>query len=118
MAAVPALPTVQHTFLLLLLLAATATVMLLVPFLISLCAGLLPTCIAQNGSQAYGPAESAYTVASGFPTFLFSSYYIEPAPTQEVRLSYWKGRIEAYGALNSLNQKSTIVCFNIRIPSS
>jgi hypothetical protein len=73
----PVLPVVPRFVLLLLLFATIATIMLLTPLVIAVCAGLLPACIAQQ-------AELSYTVSSGFPTSLFSSYYIEPAPTQEV----------------------------------
>lgn len=83
-AASPAQPLRSHIFLvkLLLFLTTTATIMLLAPLFISLYAGLLPTCSAQQAP------ESSYTVSSGFPTSLFSSYYVEPAATQEV-LMLW-----------------------------
>ena len=73
----PVLPVAPRFVLLLLLFATITTIMLLTPLIIAICAGLLPACIAQQ-------AELSYTVSSGFPTSLFSSYYIEPAPTQEV----------------------------------
>jgi hypothetical protein len=78
-AALPAQPLRSHLFFVLLLFATTATIMLLAPLIISLCAGLLPNCLAQQAPEA------SYTVSSGFPTSLFSSYYVQPASTQEVR---------------------------------
>ena len=42
---------------------------------------LLATVINQGTAQA---SPSAFTAPAGFPTSLFSSYYIQPAPTQEV----------------------------------
>ena len=81
-AALPAQPLRSHIFLLLLFFATTATIMLFAPLVISLCAGLLPKCLAQQAPEA------SYTVSSGFPTSLFSSYYVEPASTQEV-LTLW-----------------------------
>ena len=76
----PMLQPLPRFVLLLFLFATTATIMLLTPLVIGICAGLLPAYVAQQ-------AESSYTVSSGFPTSLFSSYYIEPAPTQEVLTS-------------------------------
>jgi hypothetical protein len=87
-AARPAQPLRSYIFLVLLFIATTATVMLLAALVISLCAGVLPACVAQQAP------ESSYTVSSGFPTSLFSSYYIEPASTQEVltlALSRYRG---------------------------
>ena len=58
--------------------------MLLATFVVSLCAGLFPSCIAQQGLPTSDTADLTFTVSSGFPTSLFPSYYVEPAPTQEV----------------------------------
>jgi hypothetical protein len=48
--------------------------------LLALCSLLAPTVAGQAVAD---PGVSFYTVPAGFPTALFSSYYVPPSPTQE-----------------------------------
>lgn len=53
----------------------------------SLLLSVLSTCSFHvvNGQNSPANRVSAYTVPPGFPTDLFSAYYIPPSPTQQVR---------------------------------